>query len=74
MAHVQGWMDLSGAVQDANKAKLAAFDGKPSNEVLLSVAFAIMRQAAGTRDALESLHERIERLHHKIYRMEKNRP
>jgi len=74
MAHVEGWINFTAAVQNANDAKVAAFTGKPVNEILNLTAFALMQHAAATRDALDKLYERIERLHHKIDNMQAKRP
>ena len=73
MTNVDGWINFQAAIKNANDARLAAFDGKPTNDILNLVAFAIMQQTSATQDALDQMHQRIERLHHKIDHMQPKR-
>jgi hypothetical protein len=72
MAQIEGWGNFSAAVQNSSRAKIESISGKANDlQVLNSLATALMQHAGGTRDTLQQLYDRIERLHHKIDRMEK---
>ena len=70
--HTAGWMYFDTAVARGQEVQDAIAKGKfDQGDAIVSIAIGFQNLAAGIRASFDELHERTQRLHQKIDRIEK---